>query len=201
MFNIGLGEILFIAVLVLVFIGPERLPQLMRQLGEYTAQVRGVIRSFNQEFAEELKPLHEIRGLADELNPTKQLGNLMDPDIQRSAPQRPVVAQPTSNPMSQISQSISGDVSDQSAMTPVNVSGSEKTAPNPMAQISQAMIAPATDSDSGQATLPPPTAPAAKTPATSPMANISQAMAVQGTDAQPDDSPEEMTASDPTDKV
>jgi len=88
MFNIGLGELLFIAILILVVIGPERLPQLMRQLGEYTAQVRGIIRSFNQQFAEELKPLHDIRGLADELNPTKQLGNLIDPDVQRQAPKR-----------------------------------------------------------------------------------------------------------------
>ena len=65
MFNIGLGEVLFIAILILVFIGPERLPKLMRQLGEYTAQIRAVIRGLNQEFSDELKPLYEIKNLAD----------------------------------------------------------------------------------------------------------------------------------------
>jgi len=197
MFNIGLGEILFIAILVLVFIGPERLPQLMRQLGEYTAQIRGVIRSFNQEFAEELKPLHEIRGLADDLNPTKQLGNLIDPDIQREAPKRPEPVKPKSNPMSQISQSSVGDGSDQSTSTQADESGSEGTAANPMAQISQAM-AQSTNSDSGQAVTSLAYAPGAKTSATSPMAKISQAMAVQGTPAQPEDSPEKTASSDTT---
>lgn len=136
MFNIGLGELLFIAILILVVIGPERLPSLMRQLGGYTAQVRGIIRSFNQQFAEELKPIHEIRGLADELNPTKQLGNLLDPDVQRQAPKRPESVKPESNPMSQISQAEKGGAAEPT-VAPTPEPG-ERPA-NPMAQISQVM--------------------------------------------------------------
>jgi len=138
MFNIGMGELLLIAILILVFIGPERLPKMMRQLGEYTAQIRKVIRSFNQEFAEELKPLHEIRGLADELNPAKQLGNLVDPDVQRTAPKRRPAATPTANPMSQIGQSSSDTpTTGQPTIAPPHAPG-ERPA-NPMAQISQVM--------------------------------------------------------------
>jgi len=198
MFNIGLGEVLFIAILVLVFIGPERLPQLMKQLGEYTAQVRGVIRNFNQEFAEELKPLHEIRNLADDLNPTKQLGNLLDPDVQRSAPKRPEYEKPKSNPMSQISQAASDGGSGQSAIAPPDASGSEGTPANPMAQISQVMMAQSTDNDSGQPTIATPYAPEAKTPATSPMARISQAMAGQDAPVQPESSSEAQPTNDGT---
>jgi len=137
MFNIGIGELLFIAILVLVFIGPERLPKIMRQLGEYTAQIRAIIRSFNQEFAEELKPLHEIRSLADELNPTRQLGNLFDPDVQRTAPKRPAPATRTTNPMAQIGQASTDVTTGQPTIAPPYAPG-ERPA-NPMAQISQAM--------------------------------------------------------------
>jgi len=198
MFNIGLGEVLFIAILILVFIGPERLPQLMRQLGEYTAQIRRVIRNFNQEFAEELKPLHEIRNLADDLNPTRQLGNLIDPDVQRSTPKRPEYEKPKSNPMSQISQSASEEGSGQSTVAPPDASGSKETPANPMAQISQAMMAQSTDNDSGQPTIVTPYAPGAKTPDTSPMAKISQAMTGQDKPAQPESSSEAQPTSDDT---
>ena len=142
MFNIGMGELLLIAILVLVFIGPERLPKIMRQLGEYTAQIRKMIRSFNQEFAEELRPLHEIRGLADELNPTKQFGNLIDPDVQRTAPKRPATATPATNPMSQIGQASANGPTGQPTIAPPHAPG-ERPA-NPMAQISEAMAAQST---------------------------------------------------------
>ena len=135
-----------IAILVLIFIGPERLPKLMRQLGEYTAQVRGVIRSLNQEFAEELKPLHEIRGLADDLNPTRQLGNLLDPDVQRSAPKRREPAKANANPMSQISHSSSDGGSSQPALMPMT----QEPFVNPMTQISQAMKKQATTAQPGE---------------------------------------------------
>lgn len=78
MFNIGLGELIFIALLVLIFIGPERLPKLMRQLGEVVYQLRVVIAQFNREFAEELRPLQEIQALREELNPVRQIGSVID---------------------------------------------------------------------------------------------------------------------------
>jgi sec-independent protein translocase protein TatB len=78
MFNIGLGEIVFIALLALIFIGPERLPRLMRQLGEVVYQLRLLLSQFNREFAEELKPLQEIQALREELNPVRQIGNVID---------------------------------------------------------------------------------------------------------------------------
>lgn len=78
MFNIGLGELIFIALLVLIFIGPERLPRLMRQLGEVVYQLRVVIAQFNREFAEELRPLQEIQALREELNPVRQIGSVID---------------------------------------------------------------------------------------------------------------------------
>lgn len=160
MFNIGMGELLFIAILILVVIGPERLPTLMRQLGEYTAQIRRIIRNFNQEFADELKPLHEIRNLADDLNPTKQLGNLLDPDVQRPTPKRAEPVQPKTNPMSQIAQAADGVSHDEiSAATP-DAPAPQQQSGNPMAQISQVMMQSNPTQSEGEAE----TAPSSDTP-------------------------------------
>ncbi|MCS7040331.1 MAG: Sec-independent protein translocase protein TatB [Anaerolineae bacterium] len=117
MFNIGLGELVFIALLVLIFIGPERLPKLMRQLGEMVYQLRVVIAQFNREFAEELRPLQEIQALREELNPVRQIGSVIDqvaqppatsgrglmPPPPGSATTAPAL-KPGAHPMTQLSQ-------------------------------------------------------------------------------------------------
>ena len=80
MFNIGLGELLFIAILVLVVVGPERLPRVMREFGRIVRQIRFVVNEMTSQFAEELQPiqelqqpLQELRQLADDINPVKQV--------------------------------------------------------------------------------------------------------------------------------
>jgi sec-independent protein translocase protein TatB len=54
-FDLGLGEMLVIAVLVIVFVGPEGLPDMMRVLGRFYAQIRrasdDLRRTFNAEVA------------------------------------------------------------------------------------------------------------------------------------------------------
>lgn len=55
MFDMSLGEMLVIGVLVLVFFSPEQLPDLMRQAGRWYGKVRGASddlrRAFNTEVA------------------------------------------------------------------------------------------------------------------------------------------------------
>lgn len=55
MFDLGLGEMLVIAVLVIVFVGPDGLPDLMRVLGRFYGQMRrasdDLRRTFNAEVA------------------------------------------------------------------------------------------------------------------------------------------------------
>jgi sec-independent protein translocase protein TatB len=54
-FDLGLGEMLVIAVLVIVFVGPDGLPDLMRVLGRFYGQMRrasdDLRRTFNAEVA------------------------------------------------------------------------------------------------------------------------------------------------------
>ena len=92
MFNIGMGELLVIVVLLLVVLGPERLPQVMREIGKYAYQLRTIINEFTEQFEEELRPIQEIQQLADELNPMKQVTkvsmSLVEP------PKKEAVSQP-----------------------------------------------------------------------------------------------------------
>lgn len=50
MFDIGWGELVVIGLVVLVVVGPEQIPQLMRTMGSYL----GKLRRFGQEFKAQL---------------------------------------------------------------------------------------------------------------------------------------------------
>ncbi len=80
MFNIGLGELLFIAILVLVVVGPERLPKVMREFGRIVREIRLIVNEMTSQFADELQPIQELqqpiqelRQLAEDINPVKQV--------------------------------------------------------------------------------------------------------------------------------
>ena len=50
MFGIGFSEILLIAIVALVLVGPQKLPDLMRQLGRIFVQVRRVSNEMKHSF-------------------------------------------------------------------------------------------------------------------------------------------------------
>ncbi|HZU07421.1 MAG TPA: Sec-independent protein translocase protein TatB [Chloroflexota bacterium] len=55
LFGIGLGELLLILVLALVVIGPERLPEVARQLGRMLAELRREADQLTAEFQRSLE--------------------------------------------------------------------------------------------------------------------------------------------------
>jgi len=73
MFNIGMGELAVIVLLVLVVVGPERLPGIMRQIGKYAYQLRVIVNDLTDQFSEELRPIQELQQLSEDLNPVKQV--------------------------------------------------------------------------------------------------------------------------------
>ena len=104
MFNIGIGELLFIAILVLVVVGPERLPKVMREFGRIVRQIRLVVNEFTSEFADELQPiqelqqpLQELQQLADDINPIKQVTKI-SLDLDQRARQTTTTSGPPSSP-------------------------------------------------------------------------------------------------------
>ncbi|MBN1484444.1 MAG: twin-arginine translocase TatA/TatE family subunit [Chloroflexia bacterium] len=40
LFGVGFGELLFLAILILVLLGPKRIPELLRTVGHFMGQVR-----------------------------------------------------------------------------------------------------------------------------------------------------------------
>jgi len=67
MANIGLGELFLIGVLLLVVVGPERLPGILRQVGRYYGMLRRTALEFQHAFFLEAEGLSS--GRADPLAP------------------------------------------------------------------------------------------------------------------------------------
>jgi sec-independent protein translocase protein TatB len=58
-FNLGGAELLVIAVVALVFIGPEQLPTVMRKVGRFLAQARSMTAGLRDEFMSGFDELEE----------------------------------------------------------------------------------------------------------------------------------------------
>ncbi len=68
-FGVGPLELLVIAVLALIFIGPERLPGVIRQVMSVINELRGYAEDMRQELAPELEELRqELEGVGREVN-------------------------------------------------------------------------------------------------------------------------------------
>jgi len=71
MFDIGFSEILLIAVVALVVIGPERLPGVARNVGRFIGRLQRYVHDIKSDFNREVE-LEEIRRLQHEMENTVQ---------------------------------------------------------------------------------------------------------------------------------
>lgn len=66
-FNIGIGEMIVIAIIGLLVFGPERLPEVMRQVAKVAKQAQALSSEFNKALQESLKeieaPVNETRDI------------------------------------------------------------------------------------------------------------------------------------------
>lgn len=72
MFDIGWSELLVIGCLALIVVGPKELPRMLRTLGRYTAQARGMAREFQRSMEDaareaDLGDMKEMREVASQL--------------------------------------------------------------------------------------------------------------------------------------
>ena len=69
--NLGLGEFFFLALLALVFFGPERLPQIGARLGRWIRGLTQYSSAFLNEWRDEALAVHdavqEVKGIRDEI--------------------------------------------------------------------------------------------------------------------------------------
>ena len=117
MLDVGWTEILVIAIVLIIVVGPKDLPQMLRTFGRMVGKMRGMASDFRQQFdealreadlddvrktigeAQKLNPLSSIR---DAVNPLRQMGDEIKADLQKT-----VRSSPTSTPASSPAESIS----------------------------------------------------------------------------------------------
>jgi sec-independent protein translocase protein TatB len=94
MFDIGWSDLLVIAVVAIVVIGPKELPRLMRTFGHYTGKVRRAAAEFQRQFEEAVreteidevrKAIHDFRDSSQSLN----VNTTIDTPLMTSSPPKP----------------------------------------------------------------------------------------------------------------
>jgi len=55
LFGLGFGEILVVLLLILVFVGPERIPETARALGKWYHELRHAVDGVKSAFEEDIK--------------------------------------------------------------------------------------------------------------------------------------------------
>ena len=84
MFEIGWTEMLVIAVVMIVVVGPKDLPKMLRTFGKMTAKMRGMAGDFQKQFNEALKEaeLDDVKKSVDSLrglNPASEIRKQLNP--------------------------------------------------------------------------------------------------------------------------
>lgn len=95
MFDIGWAELLVIGCLALIVVGPKELPRMLRTLGRYTAQARGMAREFQRSMEDaareaDLSDMKEMRDVANQLRDIRNF-----PANAMKTPVRPAAAAST----------------------------------------------------------------------------------------------------------
>ncbi|WEX78850.1 Sec-independent protein translocase protein TatB [Sinorhizobium numidicum] len=100
MLDIGWTELVVIAIVLIVVVGPKDLPPMLRAFGRMTSKMRGMAADFRRQFDEALREadLEDVRktisdaqslnpttALRDAMNPLRQLGNEIKSDLQKAA--------------------------------------------------------------------------------------------------------------------
>ncbi|WP_269930020.1 Sec-independent protein translocase protein TatB [Aminobacter sp. HY435] len=90
MFEIGWTEMLVIAVVMIVVVGPKDLPKMLRTIGRMTAKARSMAGDFQRQFNDALKEaeLDDVKKTVDDLrslNPAQQIRKQLNPFEQAAA--------------------------------------------------------------------------------------------------------------------
>jgi len=59
-FGIGIQELILIAIVALIVLGPERLPATFREIAKFIRQARNLTRDFTQQFGDDFKALEDL---------------------------------------------------------------------------------------------------------------------------------------------
>jgi len=77
MFDVGFWELVFIAIITLLVVGPERMPRLARAAGLWLGKMRGFVSSVKQDIDRELAA-EELKAVLEKQAAVKELEELID---------------------------------------------------------------------------------------------------------------------------
>jgi len=158
MFEVGWTEMLVIAIVMIVVVGPKDLPKMLRAFGKTTSKLRAMAGDFRKQFDEALKEaeLDDVKDVLNEarkLNPAGQLKDAMNPmrkaadDVRaglqsalnpgtapKVPPSTPVPAEPLKNgagelPGETLGRGVAADMSKVNAAAAANMKASTPRAP------------------------------------------------------------------------
>lgn len=104
MLEVGWTEILVIAIVLIIVVGPKDLPQMLRTFGRMVSKLRGMAGEFRQQFDEALREadlddvrktigdaqkLNPMNAIRDAVNPLRQMGDEIKSDLQKSTSTTP----------------------------------------------------------------------------------------------------------------
>ena len=105
MFDIGWSEILVIAVVAIIVVGPKELPRMLRTFGRTMGTVRRTANDFKRQFDEALREAERDSGLEETRKSLKSIGNPiadlkkdLSGTLTAGAPGPKAVAQPSAAP-------------------------------------------------------------------------------------------------------
>ncbi|WP_019615247.1 Sec-independent protein translocase protein TatB [Psychromonas ossibalaenae] len=114
MFDIGFWEMVFISVIGLVVLGPERLPPAIRSVVRWVNTAKGMANSVKTEISQELK-LHEIN---ENMVKASKLGlNDLDPELKDSIDDMKKTAQKITRPYQASNEDLNSLVAEKSVNT------------------------------------------------------------------------------------
>lgn len=130
MLDVGWSELLVIAIVMIVVVGPKDLPKMLRAFGKATVRMRATANEFRNQFNEALKEaeLEDVKNIIDEtrkLDPRSKLTQVFDPI--RSAGEDLKSSIKSSTSMSPATPDKVAEVT-----TPVDLSGAPVPAPAPV---------------------------------------------------------------------
>lgn len=81
MFDIGFGELVLVAVVALLVIGPERLPGVARTAGMWVGRARRFISSVQADINAEISKTEELKRLLDEQSKLKAMHDIIEETV------------------------------------------------------------------------------------------------------------------------
>lgn len=110
MFDIGWSEVLVIAVVAIIVVGPKELPRMLRTFGRTMGSVRRTANDFKRQFDEALREAERETDLADARKTMQSIGNpladlrkdLAKPMGAASSSTAPVIAAAPARPQSEV---------------------------------------------------------------------------------------------------